>query len=124
MSGIVKVAVFVLIWEFSVGLMVIIANTALFGYIIPVFDDMAATADFVDNARYQANTLPIKMGINVALFIFAILPFVYLLVRLFLKREQTAPPAYAPPAWSYPGVSRISRPRTDNFTGGLCHVRL
>lgn len=119
MGDVVKTAVYVIVWEFIVLLTLVIVNTMMFGYIVPTFDDMAASSSFVDSARYQANTLPVKVGLQIAFFIFAALPFIYLFVRLLLKREQTAPPQYGgyPPQYSYPSRDLVARGRADNLGG-------
>lgn len=124
MGGVVKTAVYVLVWEFTVLLVLMIFNTMVFGYMVPVFDGIAASESMIDNARYQANTVPIKVGLQIAFFIFAAIPFIYLFVRMLLRREQTAPPQYGyPPQYSYPPRDAGLRGRADNF-GRSPNVRI
>ena len=125
MSGVIKVAVFVIVWEFIVATSFVLANVMIYEYVEPTFDDLANTTDFVDYDRYVARKTPVLMGFNVALFVLAILPFVYLFVRLLLKREQTAPPDYRFPQTfavnpKIPGISGLCMVNS----GGGSHVRL
>lgn len=97
MSGVIKVAVFVIIWEFIVATCFVIANVTIYEYVEPTFDEVANNTDFIDYDRYEARKTPVLMGFNIALFLLAILPFIYLFVRLLLKREQTSPAPYQYP---------------------------
>lgn len=123
MQGVLKTVVYVLAWEFMVVLGILIVNTTVFGYIIPQFDTIAASSSFVNYSEYAARTDPVKAAFNIALFILAVVPIVYLFIRLWLKREQTAPPALTDmPAWSYPCSSRIPGELPDNHGGA--HVSI
>lgn len=100
---------------------ILIVNTTVFGYVIPQFDSIAATSNYVNYAEYAARTDPVKAAFNIALFILAIIPVVYLFIRLWLRREPTSPQVpYDIPAWSYPCSSRPREILTDNLGG--CHV--
>lgn len=93
----VKTAVYVLAWEFMVIMVFLILNTFLFGYAVPIFDDIANQSMSAEGfAAYESRSTPIKAGMLVAFFIMVLTPFAYLFVRLLLKREQTAPPYYQP----------------------------
>lgn len=118
-QGVLKTAVFVIIWEVVIGFAVIMCNTVVFGYVEPTISDIANKTDMVNYDRYQANITPIKTGANIALFIFAIIPLLYVFVRLWFKREQTAPLQYNP-TWCYPGTPGSSSKIPDNLGG--CHV--
>lgn len=124
MSSIIKVAVFVVVWEFIVAVCFIVGNVMIFEYVEPTFDDVANKTAFVDYAQYEARKTPVLMGFRVALFVLAILPFVYLFVRLLMKREQTALPAYGYPGYMQvnPARREISYPRGVNLNpgGGSC----
>jgi hypothetical protein len=74
-----------------------ILNTMIFGIITPELDDIANETSFVDYDRWQSRTAVIKTGFNIALFIFALIPYAYLFTRLLLKKEQQAQPAYYSP---------------------------
>lgn len=95
-----KMIIATLVWTFTVGLTYMIANTMVFGYISPTMQDIAYTSrnnltgGFVDYPRYITNTNLIKNGFNIACFILVLIPYAYLFVRLLLKKEQTATPAY------------------------------
>jgi len=94
-----KVIVLTLAWTFIVGLTYMAVNTMIFGYVYPTLNETAHATTLVDNDRWDARTNVIVSGFNIACFILVLVPYAYLFVRLLLKREQTAPPAYG----GYPG---------------------
>lgn len=91
-----KVGIFCLVWSFVILLIFMIVNTLVFGIVDPTLNDIANQSSYVDYARYEARTNVIKSGFNIALFIFALIPYAYLFVRMLLKKEQQAQPAYIP----------------------------
>ena len=77
----------VFVWLFVVVLMFISLNTVIIGNIVPVFDDIANTSGFVDADRYSSGS---NVAVSTFYFAFAIMiiaPFIYLMVRLYFKRE-------------------------------------
>lgn len=112
-----KIAVGVIIWEFMVGMFVLFTNTAIFGYFEPTMEAVVnATLGASGLVDYQTYMVPVKAGMNIALFVFAILPFLYLFVRLWFKKEQTVQETYNP-AWSYPESLPDLQGATDNRGG-------
>ena len=95
-----KTGLFCLVWTFVVLMIYMIVNTMLFGYVIPVFDDMAydsrdnITGGFVNYERYQSRSFVVEVSFNVAMFILVLVPYAYLFVRYLFKREPTTQPVY------------------------------
>ncbi len=88
----------VLVWEFVTAIMLMLSNTIVMGYVAPIMNGIAGSYVLADGTTYAQQVAPITNGFIIALYIFAAIPFIYLFVRLLLKREQTAPPSpyYAP----------------------------
>lgn len=102
MTSSYKTAVFVLIWTFQISLLYMVVNTTIFGNFIPIMDDMAANSSYVNMTRYTQNTLVLKSGLNIALFILLLCPYIYIFGRLLLKREaQPAQPVFVGPGGGF-----------------------
>ena len=99
MASAFKVFTFVLVWEFSCILMLMISNTVVNGYVAPIMKNAANSSTLVNGTLYNAQIHPVEVGFNIALYIFMALPLIYLLVRMVLKREQVTPQYY--PGGSY-----------------------
>lgn len=91
-----RVVIGVLVWEFVSILMLMMGNTIVNGYVAPVMYDIADNSTLVNGTLYRQQITPVVSAFNITLYIFMALPFIYLFVRMLLKKEQTAPPAYYP----------------------------
>lgn len=93
MADMVNTVIGILIWEFVTAILLIMSNTIVGGYVAPIMKDIANNTPGVDGAAYAQQVTPIENGFVIALYIIAALPFIYLFVRMLLKREQTSPPS-------------------------------
>jgi len=91
-----RVVIGVLVWEFTCVLLLMISNTVVNGYIAPVMYSVADNSTMVNGTLYRQQISPVVSAFNISLYIFLVLPFIYLFVRMLLKKEQTAPPQYYP----------------------------
>jgi hypothetical protein len=91
-----KIIIVTLVWTFSIGLIYMIANTMIFGYVDPAMKSIAyssrdnLTGGYVNYERYVERTNVIKASFTIGCFILVLIPYAYLFVRLLLKKEQTA----------------------------------
>lgn len=77
----------VFVWVFVVILIFIGFNTFIIGNFVPTMQTVANNSDFVDNTRYNAGASMATATFYGIFFIMGAAPFIYLLVRLLLKRE-------------------------------------
>jgi hypothetical protein len=91
-----KVVIGVLVWEFTSIIMLMISNTIVNGYIAPTMYDITNASTLVNGTLYRQQISPVVSAFNIAMYIFMVLPLIYLFVRMLLKKEQTSPPAYYP----------------------------
>jgi len=91
-----RVVIGVLVWEFVCVLMLMISNTIVNGYVAPTMYSVVDNSSIVNGTLYRQQIRPVVSAFNIALYIFVALPLLYLFVRMLLKKEQTAPPAYYP----------------------------
>ena len=101
-----KTIVFTLVWTFSLLIIYMIANTMVFGHVDPMMRDLAyqsrdnITGGTVNYETYTSQIDVLNIYFNITMMIMIAIPYIYLFVRLMLKREQTAaaPPGYYPGA--------------------------
>jgi ABC-type methionine transport system permease subunit len=93
MADMVDTIIGVLVWEFVTAIMLMTSNTIVSGYVVPLMHGITTGYVLADGTTYAQLAAPIENAFVIALYIFAAIPFIYLLVRLLIKREQTAPPA-------------------------------
>ena len=98
-----KTPLFFILWVFMVFLVYVIGNTILGGYFVPIMNGVANSANNTMTAPGLTSTDYINKG-NVLMlyfqagcFILLLIPFLYLFVRMLMKREPAnTQPSYNP----------------------------
>ena len=86
----VRTIILVFVWEFIVLLSFISFNTMFIGEVVPMFNDIATGIDNFDMTRYTLHETQYISVFYVVFFILIILPFVYLAMWLYFRREPGA----------------------------------
>lgn len=76
---------------FVVILLFLILNTTFGGYVFPVFDTIGTTVtntSTMNASTYQAHSDTLQSAFWLVLYIFIIIPFLYLFVRIFKKEPE------------------------------------
>jgi len=82
--------IMIFVWIFIVIILAMVFNTAIMGFVKPVFSDAAHNLTFVNETRYEAKESMIVNVFYIVIAITVITPFAYILVRLFFKKEPEA----------------------------------
>lgn len=75
---------------FIAVILFMVFNTMMGSFIQPTFSDIAHNTTMINITRYDAAEANFMSALYVVLGIFIIIPFAYLLIRLFFKREPVA----------------------------------
>lgn len=84
----------VFVWEVIVILLFLMFNTVIIGETVGVFDDIANTSGFVDYSQYTQRSGMIQNSFYGMFGIMIVAPILYLIVRLYFKREADPYQAY------------------------------
>jgi hypothetical protein len=79
--------ILIFVWIFVAVLLFSVFNTAIAGFVKPVFNATAHSSGFVNVTTYETKEAMIMNVFYIVLGIMVIAPFAYIAVRLFFKRE-------------------------------------
>lgn len=86
----VNTIILVFVWEFIVLLSFVSFNTLFIGQVVPILNETANSIDNFDLERYARHETQYISVFYVVFFILIILPFVYLAMWLYFRREPGA----------------------------------
>jgi hypothetical protein len=91
---VINVAVYGIVWIFIVFVMFQVGNYIIFQHVKPIMLNLANSTALVNYDRYVERVNVIVAAYNIAMFILLITPFIYIFVRLLLKKEPSQQPIY------------------------------